>query len=206
MIAMTSPTFAISPFFLSTSVTVPAAGAGSSTVAFSLSSVTTGSSFWTDSPLRLSQSPISTSEIDSPTSGTFSSIGILFKSGFDEFCLFDFVGAGRSRCRTGRSRTIDAGELPAEFQAELHEHVTPRPHILRFFLHPGHGCVFRINCERILQCLELEGIKLLNTNDRHVHSFVLFAILIKFVIDFSRAQQDAARARGGRPSMICIGN
>src|SRR2546430_7118901 len=70
---MTSPTAAFSPLCLSIWVMVPAAGAGSSTVAFSVSITTTGSSWSTDSPGFLSQSPISTSLIDSPTEGTTNS-------------------------------------------------------------------------------------------------------------------------------------
>src|SRR5579864_2614062 len=73
---MVSPTFAESPFFLRTFPIVPESGEGSSTVAFSLSSVTRGSSFLTGSPGFLSHSPISTSVIDSPISGTFNSMGI----------------------------------------------------------------------------------------------------------------------------------
>ena len=55
---------------------VPATGAGRSTVALSLSISTTGSSFSTRSPTLLCHLPIWTSVIDSPTSGTLSSIGM----------------------------------------------------------------------------------------------------------------------------------
>jgi len=77
---MTSPTLAMSPFCFKSLPMAPAAGDGSSTVAFSLSSVTTGSSFLTVSPDFLSQPPISTSVMDSPISGTLSSMGIKFKN------------------------------------------------------------------------------------------------------------------------------
>jgi hypothetical protein len=55
----------------------PADGAGNSTVALAESSITTVSSAATLSPSFLSHSPISTSLMDSPTRGTFSSIAIL---------------------------------------------------------------------------------------------------------------------------------
>ena len=74
---MTSPTAAFSPLRFKVWVIVPVAGAGSSTVTFSVSITTTGSSSWTGSPGFLSQSPISTSLIDSPTEGTTNSTAIL---------------------------------------------------------------------------------------------------------------------------------
>ena len=77
MYPMMSPTAAFSPLRLSIWVIVPVVGAGSSTVTFSVSMTTTGSSWATVSPGFLSQSPISTSVIDSPTDGTTSSTGIL---------------------------------------------------------------------------------------------------------------------------------
>src|SRR4051812_7887717 len=74
---MTSPTAACSPFFFNTWVTTPFTGAGNSTVTLSVSIMTTGSSCLTGWPASLSQSPTSTSVIDSPTAGTRSSMLIL---------------------------------------------------------------------------------------------------------------------------------
>ena len=71
---MTSPTVAHSPSDLRTSVTVPETGAGSSTVALSVSSTTTGWSRLTRSPALTSHWPIWTSVMDSPTSGMMSSM------------------------------------------------------------------------------------------------------------------------------------
>src|SRR5690349_4476297 len=59
---------------------VPAAGAGKSTVTLSVSILTMISSRETCCPSDFSQSPICTSVIDSPTGGTFSSIGIFQQS------------------------------------------------------------------------------------------------------------------------------
>jgi hypothetical protein len=73
---ITSPTSAFSPLPLSTFVIVPARGAGNSTVALSLSISTIESSIATTSPSRFFQVPIMTSVIDSPTSGTFSSMAM----------------------------------------------------------------------------------------------------------------------------------
>src|ERR1051325_10537644 len=55
----------------------PLTGAGNSTVALSVSISTRFSSFSTRSPSCLSQEPICTSVIDSPTAGTFNSTDIL---------------------------------------------------------------------------------------------------------------------------------
>jgi hypothetical protein len=57
-------------------VIAPAAGAGNSTVALSLSISTSDSSTTTASPSRFFQAPIITSVIDSPTSGTLSSMAM----------------------------------------------------------------------------------------------------------------------------------
>ncbi len=72
--AMISSTEAVCPDDLRIFVIVPDSGAGTSSVALSVSMVTTSSSRSTKSPSFLSQSPISTWEIDSPTAGTLSSI------------------------------------------------------------------------------------------------------------------------------------
>src|SRR5262249_12738530 len=74
--AITSPTFTIAPLALRILVSVPAVGAGNSTVAFSDSMVTTFSSLATASPSALSHWPICTSVMDSPRAGIFSSVGM----------------------------------------------------------------------------------------------------------------------------------
>ena len=76
MMPITSPTTAFSPLAFSTLMIVPDAGAGSSTVALSLSISTIDSSAATTSPSCFFHTPIITSVIDSPTSGTFSSIAM----------------------------------------------------------------------------------------------------------------------------------
>lgn len=75
-IPMTSPTLAVSPRFFRTREMMPSAGAGSSTVAFSDSMRTTGSSFRTGCPSGFSHSPSWTSVMDSPTGGTRNSSAI----------------------------------------------------------------------------------------------------------------------------------
>ncbi len=69
---ITSPMATVSPVFLITFRSTPAAGAGSDTVAFSLSTSTSGSSTWTGSPSFLSQAPRVASVMDSPSDGTLS--------------------------------------------------------------------------------------------------------------------------------------
>jgi hypothetical protein len=54
----------------------PAAGAGTSTVTFSVSSSTKGSSSWTASPSFFSHWPTVASVIDSPSVGTLISVAI----------------------------------------------------------------------------------------------------------------------------------
>src|SRR5690606_26208538 len=76
MSPITSPTLAGSPCFLRMRLTTPATGAGTSTVTLSVSISTSGSSFSTRWPSCLSHCAISTSVIDSPTLGTFSSTGM----------------------------------------------------------------------------------------------------------------------------------
>src|SRR6201988_2094844 len=73
---MTSPTAAFSPLLFNIVMIVPDAGEGSLTVALSVASTTTGSSWRTSSPGFLSHVPISTSVTDSPTEGTTNSQGI----------------------------------------------------------------------------------------------------------------------------------
>src|ERR1044071_921761 len=73
---MISATLAVSPLCFRIREIRPESGEGNSTVAFSLSRLTTGSSLATSSPSFFSQSPISTSTIDSPTCGIFSSMDI----------------------------------------------------------------------------------------------------------------------------------
>src|SRR6185369_7195062 len=152
---MTSPTFATSPFCLRTWLSVPDSGAANSTVAFSLSKVTNGSSFRTGWPADFSNAPISTSVIDSPTSGTFSSIGInrdLFfaKCTADELGLLLFVPPMRTGRRRGRQRASYAGERPTseERLTELNVHIDPGTHIARLFLHPEHRRTFGVGCKR----------------------------------------------------------
>jgi hypothetical protein len=72
-----SPTLAEAPFWNRIFEIVPFTGAGSSTVTLSVSSITMMSSWLTESPTLFSQSPISTSDTDSPTEGTFNSTGTL---------------------------------------------------------------------------------------------------------------------------------
>jgi hypothetical protein len=73
---MTSPIAADSPWCFTIFVSRPAAGAGTSTVAFSESRTATASSFATASPSAFNHLPISTDVTDSPTGGTFSSMAI----------------------------------------------------------------------------------------------------------------------------------
>jgi hypothetical protein len=73
---MISPTATVSPVFRSTLRSTPAAGAGSATVAFSLSTSTSGSSAWTTSPSFLSHVPTLACVTDSPSDGTLSGIAI----------------------------------------------------------------------------------------------------------------------------------
>jgi hypothetical protein len=65
-----SPTATVSPLLRSTLRRTPAAGAGSATVAFSLSTSTSGSSAWTGSPSRFSHAPTVACVTDSPSDGT----------------------------------------------------------------------------------------------------------------------------------------
>src|SRR5262245_57540680 len=153
---MISPTAADSPFFLRTRAIFPDSGAGSSTVAFSLSKLTTGSSFFTLWPSLLSQSPISTSVMDSPTSGIFSSmrmwvmrdascVKLLESAGYD-FSLFLFMAFVRSDCGRGRGRPRDPSEGKAakKIFSQLTAQESPRAHVGRLFLNPEHLRAFLI--------------------------------------------------------------
>jgi len=73
---MVSPTATVSPERFAMRRSTPAAGAGSATVAFSLSTSTSGSSAWTGSPSFLSHAPMVAWVTDSPSDGTLSSIDI----------------------------------------------------------------------------------------------------------------------------------
>jgi hypothetical protein len=74
--AMTSPTATVAPDCFRTRVMTPADGAGTATVAFSLSTSTTGSSTPTASPSFFSQAPMVACVMDSPSDGTRSSMGM----------------------------------------------------------------------------------------------------------------------------------
>ena len=82
MMAMTSPTCADSPAFFKSFFTVPEASAGSSTVAFSLSSTASVLSRSMASPSCLSHCSMVTSLTDSPTAGTLISTVIKILSSF----------------------------------------------------------------------------------------------------------------------------
>ena len=119
MWAITSPTLAMSPFFFKIFVMVPAAGAGSSMVAFSDSMLTMFSSLATESPSFFNHPPISTSVIDSPTSGTFSSVAIIFYlKASDKICccsaLCRFAEPVAGLAEAGRA-TPENGNLPKSF-------------------------------------------------------------------------------------------
>src|ERR1051325_10371444 len=181
---MTSPTFAVWPFAFKIWAIIPESGAGNSTVAFSLSRLTTGSSFSTWSPWFLSQAPISTSVIDSPTSGIFSSRGIVWNRDFyrhpsfgfngkcslDNLILFLFVASQRTGGRRGGGWASNAGkrELFKEVVAKAHTQMRPGAHIYRFFLDPKYGSSFVIYVEGRFQQVGRQRIKLLQTDEGYI--------------------------------------
>src|SRR5436190_3155505 len=168
---MTSPTAAVSPCFLSTSVMMPAAGAGNSMEAFSLSRTTTGSSRWTESPFCLSQLPISTSETDSPAAGILSSIGIV--SSGDELSLFGLMAFARTGGGTRGGGPRNHTEWTAKnLFAKLNPQEAPRAHVLRFFLHPGDRHVRRIAGQSVFKFRFAQWIQLFKPQNGDI--FALF--------------------------------
>src|SRR5579884_2028148 len=180
----------------------PAAGAGSSTVAFSDSSRTTFSSRWTVAPSGLSQSPISTSVMDSPTAGTLSSIAItllcsvsLLERLREQLLLFQTVGIVRTGGGAGRFRAADAGERKPLSQdvAKLRIDVTARAHVFRFFLHPEQWGAFVIFFHGGLHLFSTQRIKLLQANNGDAGIFHLRALLFQIPINLPGTKQDAGR-------------
>src|SRR5688500_16007577 len=99
----------------------PAVGAGSSTVTLSVSIMATTSSRETVSPSDFNQSPLTTSVIDSPTGGTFSSTAstlLLMCSRRREQDCGRSLRHGRVLCQTRveRSKRLRHGDVRGRFR------------------------------------------------------------------------------------------
>ena len=112
--AIVSPIETLSPSCLRILASTPAAGAGSSVEALSVSSSTTFSSSATASPSRLSQRPICTSWMDSPRIGIFNSMLMVMLQALqgpvDQQLLFTLVCRRRSGGRAGGLGSSDSGQ------------------------------------------------------------------------------------------------
>src|SRR5690606_22856547 len=113
----------------------------------------------------------------------------LFAEGFLEeavlLFLVDGLGAAR-RTRCGRpSRVADAqfGQL-----LEIGAHDGPRHHVVRLFLAPDSFRGNRIARRYLYVPLGMEGIDLLETNDRGVANIVLAAVVEEIVVDLAGAE------------------
>src|SRR5258705_1694671 len=204
---MTSPTFAFSPFFLRTRVTVPAAGAGSSTVTLSVSMTTTAPSFSTAWPSGTSPSPICTSVMDSPTDGTFSSIGIdsprlgdllqRTQGAGEDLVLLQLVAArGAGRRARGRLATdLEQGVAAERGAPEAQAHVPPRAHVLRFLLDPHARRSVRVRREGPRERVVGQRIELLDAHQRDVLARERRSALLELERDLAAAQEHAIDPR-----------
>src|ERR1043166_3349143 len=178
---MTSPTRAVWPLDLRIFASVPGAGAGNSTVAFSDSMVTTFSSRATGSPSDLSHSPIWTSVMDSPTLGTLSSMGIVVlwfgpgarisagERGGQQLLLLQFMASGRPCGRTRGLRATDDQERESaeNFVAKLRPEEAAGAHVHGFFLDPGEGRGVGQRLQHGLQWRERQRVELFEPHDSH---------------------------------------
>ena len=194
MWAITSPTLAMSPFFFRIFVMVPAAGAGNSMVAFSVSMLTMFSSLATESPSFFNHSPISTSVIDSPTSGTFISVAIIFylKASVKICCCSALC---RLPNRWPGWRKQDARPRKTEICRRIFRQ-TSRANSATRPCFPAPPAPKKPACRRELPNRRFADFrpsmdKVAPGEDRHVVCFVCFAMLLQVVKNLARAKQDA---------------
>src|SRR5712671_2307985 len=202
-VAISSPIFTTSPFFLSSFSMVPETGAGSSSVALSDSISTTASSRSTESPSALSQAPIWTSVIDSPTSGTLSSTAmrrrLLVERGRNQPLLLDLVAArGAARGRRRFVAADDPERMPPQHALPVPgAQVGPGAHVPRLLLDPRDRRALRDSPEQRRQGLVGERIELLQAQDCRPGLAPLAPRPRQLVVDLSRAEKHPLRL-GGR--------
>ena len=143
--AITSPTATVSPALRRILRRMPAPGEGTSSVAFSLSTSTSGSSAVTSSPSARFQAPSVASRTDSPSAGTAQRQRHLARScpnasaisrACSRVCRFADPVAGLAD--SGRL-THDHGKRPRQQPRQLAVHVRPGAHVLRLLLNPDDG-------------------------------------------------------------------
>src|SRR5947209_2426633 len=144
MMPSTAPTGTLLPSAALISPSVPATGAGISSVTLSVSSSTTGSSRATASPGCFSQRATVASVIDSPRVGTRISAGIGSRRQrvADEpglLALVPLEDAGRGRCglgTAGEARPFGGNVETRQHPLDAAVHEVPGAHILRLLLAP----------------------------------------------------------------------
>src|SRR6056297_671848 len=215
MRAMTSPTSAVSPSDLSTTCRTPASEAGTSSVALSVSTSTSGSSFSTRSPGCFSQAPMNTSLIDSPTEGTLTSVIESPRFGRasprrrtassrralervpQKLFLLELMGAAGAGGRAGRRRSGHAVEAATErLAAPRRAQEPPGAHVLRLLLDPDQRGVRRVERQRLLDLLVGPRVELLEAHDGDVVALALLALGQQVVVHLAAARQDPGDAVG----------
>src|ERR1043166_3714615 len=201
---MTSPTRAVWPLDLRIFASVPGAGAGNSTVAFSDSMVTTFSS----------RATASASVMDSPTLGTLISMGIVVlwfgpgarisagERGGQQLLLLQFMASGRPCGRTRGLRATDDQERESaeNFVAKLRPEEAAGAHVHGFFLDPGEGRGVGQRLQHGLQWLERQRVELFEPHDSHVLALEFPSSGFDFVEDLTGAEQHPPGLLEGTPA------
>src|SRR5215470_19515809 len=200
--ATTSPTATVSPCCFRMCST-PAAPAGSSVLALSVSSSSRTSSGPTTSPSCFAQRTMTPSVTDSPRLGIRTSKGIrpLFLPGpcsaregvqheIALFGLVDLVGA-RRRTRGFRAPDIRQRAIAGQDALEAPIHDVPSPHVPRLFLHPENLAPVRVGGEDRLELLLGKRVELLDAHDGGGVERALAAGREQVIVDFAAAEEKA---------------
>src|SRR5262245_58520298 len=222
---ITAPTATSCPSAARISASTPALGAPSSTVAFSVSSSTTGSSATTASPVCFSHLAIVASVIDSPSTGTTMSMittaplarvlrdrraaicepreallayreRIVEQLGALRLVAVEQTGCGRGR--RGPARIARLGVLAPDFDGHLADQVLdvlPRAHVARLLLAPDEVAV-AIRLDQFRERVRGERIELLDAQQVDVVRTARLALGHEVVVDLAGAQHELARLFG----------
>src|SRR5215218_7218842 len=170
-----------------------------STLTFSVSSCTSGSPASTCSPWRFSQAPTVASTIDSPKTGTRTSVGMNGYS-FEHFghdaVLLLALGIGPSLGRAGPLRAADVAHGPVASQiAQARRHERPGAHVARLFLQPDDLLGGPIRVQSLFNLLGGERIQLFDPNDGQT---VCLGRALRFQVgpDVAAAQHEPSDSAG----------
>src|SRR5215813_7020978 len=211
----TAPTSTVLPASTRISLSVPAAGANTSSVTLSVSSSSSGSSTFIGSPTLFIHFATVASVTDSPRAGTTmfadmtTSIAERWDCGaparsmlseiqglVDKECLLAVVAPQQAGCRRCRGGTADVEQAPllvldgGKDGFDLGAHERPGAHVARLFLAPE-DLGLRPRAQLGGQRLGREREELLQSQEADVLDAAPLALLEQVVIDLAGAEDDA---------------